>query len=76
MQTLDANHALLVAAATARPGTAVLYHTGFLVVDRVKRPDLADIADAFLALSAEGRVVLAQRRRGEARFDYLAVVAR
>jgi len=69
--------------ATARVGERAVYHTGFLLDDRV--PDKKSGRDAVharaldmladhVALSADaGLITLTQRRCGEGQWDYLAI---
>jgi hypothetical protein len=68
----------------ARPGAALLYHRGFLLLDRQvfgsqlsvrDRTELNRVADVAMALAEAGRLRLVQRRHGDADYSYLAVAS-
>ena len=74
--------ALLAWIEMACPGDRLAYHAGHLALDRVRgwssladgaREELARVANLALALAAEGRVLLAQRRLDDGRTAYLAI---
>lgn len=81
-QLLAREPALLAWTEVARPGERLTYHAGHLALDRVRgwssladgaREELARVANLALALAAEGRVLLAQRRLDDGRIAYLAI---
>ena len=81
-QLLAREPALLAWTEMACPGDRLAYHAGHLALDRVRgwssladgaREELARVANLALALAAEGRVLLAQRRLDDGRIAYLAI---
>lgn len=59
----------------AAPGDALVYHRGFLAIDRSRVPnrDLNRLANSVANAAACGRVDLLQRRHGPEDLSYLAV---
>ena len=58
-------------------GESMVYHTGFLAIDRIGQngKQVANIANTAMELAQAGRVILTQRRRkdlGWSIFDYVA----
>lgn len=62
----------------AQPGQAIVYHRGFLAVDRrwSARGDLQRLADRAIWAAEHGLVDLVQRRHGPEDASYLAVARR
>ena len=69
----------------AAPGDRVVYHRGYLAVDRVRgstglsepdRRELLAVAKAAMMLAERGEIHLVQRRIEPGSFSYLAVKAR
>ena len=69
---------------TAKAGDMIIYHRGYLALDRGAGSKLGDnageeldhIAAALMAMAEAGRVHLIQRRHGPFDYTYLAVMAR
>jgi hypothetical protein len=68
----------------AAPEDWVVYHRGYLAVDRVRgssrlsepaRRELVAVANLALALAEQGEIHLAQRRHRDGDYSYLAVLA-
>ena len=59
----------------AKPGDAVVYHRGFLAIDRCRIPsrDLNRLANSAAQAAAHGLVDLLQRRHGPEDTSYIAV---
>jgi hypothetical protein len=62
----------------AKPKQACIYHSGFLLVDRVPSFDneawcvVREVADAAWQLYEEGKIVLTQRRLADDKYEYIA----
>jgi hypothetical protein len=50
----------------------IVYHTGFLAIDRQRDKAVDDRASSLLRQAEAGEVELMQRRTGRGRFEYLA----
>jgi hypothetical protein len=69
---------------TAKAGDNIVYHRGYLAMDRGSGSRLGDdageeldhIATALMVMAEAGRVHLVQRRHGPYDYTYLAVMAR
>jgi len=69
---------------TAEAGSTVVYHRGFLALDRGAGSRLGDdageelnhIATEVMAMAEAGRVHLVQRRHGACDYTYIAVMSR
>lgn len=81
-QTAVSEITLMAWVDVAEPGTRLVYHRGFLVVDttpnvstlgKAMLEDLRVTANAAYRLSELGRVHLVQERLGPDRFAYLAI---
>lgn len=55
------------------PGTSIMYHTGFLMMDRPKNERLDILAKAAWVAMKEGHVHLVQNKVGPALYQYFAV---
>jgi hypothetical protein len=56
-------------------GTVICYHRGYLANDRKYRPDKCDDANAAVRLAIGGKVLLTQKKMGDADYRYLATIA-
>jgi hypothetical protein len=81
--TVLTENALCDRLAEAQAGDVITYHVGMLARDRAPQTqvlspdrcrDLGAVADRALKLAEAGWVHLVQRRMGEERFTYLAIV--
>jgi hypothetical protein len=52
----------------------IVYHAGFLAIDRAADDDLDRRATALLTKAETGEVVLTQRRLGAGQYEYIARV--
>lgn len=77
MTTVAMSPAELAAAVRALPpGSVVHYHVGFLLRDRTASPAIKASGAAAMALYAEGKVDLLQRRLEPDLYEYWAIVRR
>ena len=68
-------NAVLASVRRLGPGERAVYHTGDLLEDRKKDPEIGLLATEVFARARAGDVYLTQRRLGEARFQYTAIGA-
>lgn len=54
-------------------GQWVIYHTGYLFMDRIQYTQLNSLAHAVYVKYVAGEVCLVQRRLGDMRYEYYAV---
>lgn len=70
VNTVDGFKAAL---AVAKKGGGIVYHTGFLMGDRLYDGGLRLVADAAMRAATAQQVSLVQRRLGERVFEYIAI---
>lgn len=58
---------------TIKPGQAVIYHVGCLMIDRVYDAGVATVASVAMAGHQYKKLCLTQRKLGSMKYEYIAV---